>query len=107
MTTCRWGVAMGVLGAVMALTGCARSPETTRSVPYLRAHPKALQTLVRWCTADPGHLERLPACINARQAALLNGIGSFQKLPPMAFPALPGRDRAVVHGSAKPTASKR
>ena len=107
MKTSRLGLAMGLLGAVMAVTGCARSPEATRSVPYLRAHPKALQTLVRWCTADPGHLEQLPACINARQAALLNGIGSFQKLPPMAFPSIPGRDRPTAHGSENPTASKR
>ena len=107
MKTSRWGVAIGVFVAVMAVTGCARSPEATRSVPYLRAHPKALQTLVRWCTADPGHLEHLPACINARQAALLNGIGSFQKLPPMAFPPLPGRDRPTARGSANSTASKR
>ena len=84
-------VVMGVVVAVVtAMAGCARSPDAARSVPYLRAHPKVLQTLVRWCTADPGHLENVPACVNAREASLLNGIGSFSGLPPMAFPAGPG-----------------
>lgn len=100
------GAGMVAFVAVMAVTGCARSPQAARSVPYLRAHPKVLQTLVRWCTADPGHLEHLPACINARQAALLSGIGSFQKLPPMAFPPLPGRDRLTARRSANAAASK-
>lgn len=80
----------GVLWAVMTMAGCARSPGAARSVPYLRTHPHALAVLMRGCTADPGHLENLPACVNARQAALLNGIGSFRKLPPLAFPAVPG-----------------
>jgi hypothetical protein len=83
----RIGVA---LWAVVAMAGCARSPQAARSVPYLRAHPQALQTLVRWCTADPGLLEHRPVCVNAREAALLKGIGSFRKLAPMAFPAVPG-----------------
>ena len=82
---------MGIaLLAMVAIAGCARSPHAARSVPYLRAHPQVLQTLVRWCTADPGHLENRPACVNAREASLLNGIGSFSALPPMAFPAVPG-----------------
>ncbi len=78
------------LAVVVATAGCARSPDAARSVPYLRAHPKVLQTLVRWCTADPGHLENVPASVNAREASLLNGIGSFSGLTPMAFPAVPG-----------------
>ena len=82
------------LWAVVAMAGCARSPQAARSVPYLRAHPRLLTTLARWCTADPGHLENVPACVNAREASLLNGIGSFQKLPPMAFPPVPGQKPA-------------
>ena len=78
------------LWAMVTMAGCARSPETARSVPYLRAHPHALEVLTRRCAADPGHLAEAPACVNAREAALLNGIGSFRKLPPMAFPAVPG-----------------
>jgi len=76
--------------AVVAMAGCARSPHAARSVPYLRAHPHALEVLTRRCAADPGHLAEAPACVNAREAALLNGIGSFRTLPPMAFPAVPG-----------------
>ena len=93
------------LAVVVATAGCARSPDAARSVPYLRAHPQVLQTLVRWCTADPGHLENLPACVNARQAALLNGIGSFRKLPPMAFPAVPGNPPR--RGSVAPVQTQR
>ena len=90
----------GVLWAVMMMAGCARAPGAARSVPYLRAHPQALEVLTRWCTADPGHLENLPACVNAREAALLNGIGSFRKLPPLAFPAVPGNP--LRRGSVAP-----
>jgi hypothetical protein len=90
------GVVVVVVLSVAAMAGCARSPVRARSVPYLRAHPRVLATLARWCTADPGHLEKVPACVNAREASLLNGIGSFQKLPPIAFPPVPGQksDRA-------------
>lgn len=84
------GMITVALWAVVTMAGCARSPHATRSVPYLRAHPHALEVLTRWCTADPGHLAEAPACVNAREATLLNGIGSFRKLPPMAFPAVPG-----------------
>ena len=92
--------------AVLAMAGCARSPQAARSVPYLRAHPHALEVLTRWCTADPGHLENLPACVNAREAALLTGIGSFRKLPPMAFPAVPGSP-PPRRGSVAPAQTQR
>ena len=88
------GVVVVVVLSVTAMAGCARSPVRARSVPYLQAHPPLLATLVRWCTADPGHLAKVPACVNAREASLLNGIGSFQKLPPMAFPPVPGQKPA-------------
>ena len=88
------GVVVVVVLSVATMVGCARSPVRARSVPYLRAHPRLLATLARWCTADPGHLEHVPACVNAREASLLNGIGSFQKLPPMAFPPVPGQKPA-------------
>ena len=93
------------LWAVVAMAGCARSPQAARSVPFLQAHPHALAVLMRGCTADPGHLENLPACVNAREAALLNGIGSFRKLPPMAFPAVPGN--SPRRGSVAPVQTQR
>ena len=95
------GVVVVVVLSVAAMAGCARSPARARSVPYLRAHPRLLATLVRWCTADPGHLAKVPACVNAREASLLNGIGSFQKLPPMAFPPVPGQKPARAQASAQ------
>lgn len=93
------------LWAALTMAGCVRSPAAARSVPYLRAHPHALEVLMRGCTADPGHLENLPACVNARQAALLNRIGSFRKLPPLAFPAVPGSPPR--RGSVAPVQTQR
>ena len=101
------GVGVVVVLSVAAIAGCARSPLQARSVPYLRAHPQALATLVRWCTADPGHLENVPACVNAREASLLNGIGSFQRLPAMAFPPVPGQTPARAAVSHLPASGSR
>ena len=102
-----WAV-MGVALVVgVATAGCARAPVAARSVPYLRAHPKVLQALVRRCAADPGHLENVPACMNAREAALLNGIGSFRRLRPLAFPPIPNRDLASRGDVVKPAAPMR
>ena len=91
----------------VAIAGCARAPVAARSVPYLRAHPKVLQALVRRCAADPGHLEKVPACVNAREAALLNGIGSFRRLRPLVFPPILNRELASRGGVAKPAAPMR
>ena len=100
-----WQIAVA-LWAMAAMAGCARAPVAARSVPYLREHPRVLQTLVRWCSADPGHLANVPTCVNAREAALLNGIGTFRKLPPMAFPPVPGNS-LPQHGSAIPAQTQR
>lgn len=91
MTGERRGRIAVVIWVVMMTAGCARAPQAAQSVPYLRAHPQALQVLTRWCAADPGHLQALPVCVNARQAALLNGFGTFRNLPPLPFPAVPGK----------------
>ena len=101
------GVEVVAVLSVAAIAGCARSPVQARSVPYLRAHPQALATLVRWCTTDPGQLENVPACVNAREASLLNGIGSFQRLPAMAFPPVPGQTPARAAASHLPASGSR
>lgn len=41
------------------------------------------------CANDPGSLADHPDCVNAREAAPLDGIGSIRDLPPLGLPTNP------------------
>jgi len=69
---------------ICVVTSCSRGPEDTpQTVDYYRTHAKDRQRLLAQCANDPGRLGNKPACINAQQAEILEGIGSTEKLPPM------------------------
>ncbi len=85
-STCeRFVIALGTcLTISLAISSCSRGPEeTVQTVDYYRAHPEERQKLLAQCTNDPGRLGDKPACINAKQAEGLEGIGSMRSLPPM------------------------
>jgi hypothetical protein len=73
------------LGIVVTISSaaCAPSPEPHQTVEYYRANREARETKVAECANDPGALGKTPDCINAKQAAQVEGIGSLRDLPPM------------------------
>ncbi len=82
----RVGRGLGVLG----LVACApSSPASIRTVDYYRAHsPERAAELAR-CGNDPGELAATVSCVNAREAARIDGTGSLRSLPPMGLPNSP------------------
>jgi hypothetical protein len=95
---------VALAAAAVHLAGCARDPEPPRSVSYYRAHADERTAAVARCADDPGQLGREPDCINARRAAAIEDIGSFDKLPPMGLtPNAPQtRDPDDPHSRVRP-----
>lgn len=75
-----WRVA--TLLVAIGLTACSPSP-SQYSVDYYQAHPAEREAKVAQCANDPGALRDEPRCINARQAGVIEGIGSVRNLPPI------------------------
>jgi len=79
-----------IVVTLSAVTACAPVPNHAQhSVDYYRRHTTVLQVTLARCTNDPGSLGRTPDCINARQAARIEGIGSLESLPPMGLSVKP------------------
>jgi hypothetical protein len=83
----RASVAVAVLIGLGVMPGCSRSPEApARTVEYYRAHGEEREAMLAKCGNDPGTLGRAPNCVNAREAARREGIGSLRDLPPLDLP---------------------
>jgi hypothetical protein len=79
----RWPVLVGFV----LVEGCTRAPEeAVRTVEYYRAHDAEREDMLATCGNDPGTLSRAPNCVNAREAARREGIGSLRDLPPLGLP---------------------
>ena len=75
----------------LLLAGCNRSlDDTGLTVEYFRAHAVERQATLRECANDPGTLRKSPVCVNAREAARIEDVGSLRDLPPMGLSATPG-----------------
>jgi len=85
----RFGLWLTAALSLMA-AGCAPSAGPVRTVSYFQAHPKEREALFKRCADDPGTLGKTPNCVNAERAEEIAGIGSFEHLPPMQFPPVPG-----------------
>jgi hypothetical protein len=82
-------LASGVLAA------CARSgSDSAFTVDYYRSHASEREATVRACENDSGELRDAPRCVNAREAARLEGVGSLKQLPPMGLPTSPSALRS-------------
>jgi len=59
---------------IVSLAGC----KGTHDVAWWKAHPNELKQQLAKCDSDPGELEHVPNCVNAKkaQADLLLGTGS-------------------------------
>lgn len=88
--------------AILTLSSCTfERPEERRTVEYYRAHPQEREARILECKNDPGGLAHTPNCVNARQAARLEGPRSFRDLPPMGL--LPPDDKARADGASVDT----
>ena len=75
--------------ATLVLGACGTPDETHLTVEYYRAHAAERQRMVQSCANDPGNLKSTRACINAREAARIEDVGSLRDLAPMGLPANP------------------
>lgn len=71
----------------MGTAACAPSPDSSGfTVEYYREHAAERDAQLAACANDPGGLGDSRACINAREAARIEGIGSLKDLPPLGLP---------------------
>jgi hypothetical protein len=74
------------LGIVVTIgtAACAPPPEPThQTVEYYQANREAREAKVAECANDPGGLGKTPDCINAKQAAAIEGLGSLRDMKPL------------------------
>jgi hypothetical protein len=74
----------GIALVAVAGAACAPQPEQARhTVQAYRADDGLRKAQMDRCKNDPGTLGRTPDCVNAREAARIEDIGSFRDLPPL------------------------
>lgn len=78
---------LGIVVTVGAAVSCAPAPDRANTVTYYREHAEERDAILKRCADDPGALRDQPDCVNALQAARLEGIGSQRELPPLKLPA--------------------
>src|SRR5687767_13945569 len=78
---------LGIVVTVGAAVSCAPAPDPGNTVTYYREHAEERDAALKRCADDPGSLRHQPDCVNAREAARLEGVGSLRELPPMELPA--------------------
>jgi hypothetical protein len=73
-----------LVAAVLCACACSRAPEeAAHTVDYYRAHASEREVALRACSNDPGNQSKTASCVNAREAARIEGVGSVRSLPPM------------------------
>jgi hypothetical protein len=78
---------LGIVVTLSALTACAPAPDRARfTVDYYRTHAQVRNSTVAQCANDPASLSQTPDCVNALEAARIEGVGSLKTLPPMGLP---------------------
>jgi len=71
---------------------CAPAPPPAEyDVAYFRQHASERDRQLAVCANNPGSLGNHPDCINAREAARIEGVGSLQALPTMELPVPPAK----------------
>jgi hypothetical protein len=92
-----------IMLAVLTLAACSRTPGGggTLTVDYYRAHAVERAATLRTCANDPGDLRDSPNCVNAREAARVEDVGSLRSLPPMGLPAGQSGNQSTDRGASK------
>lgn len=78
------GRMMGGIAVSLMLSACG--PGTVEPVPtvdYYRAHAEEREAQIKKCANSPGTDAQIPACVNAKAAARIEGIGRLRDLPPL------------------------
>lgn len=74
---------------LIAMAACNRgTSDAALTVDYYRSHSVEREAMLRTCANDPGTLRNSPTCVNAREAARIEGIGSLKQLAPMGLPGV-------------------
>jgi hypothetical protein len=95
----RWCLGIAV---TIGSAACAPSPDPMhQTVDYYVENREARQARLAECANDPGALGQTPDCINARQAAALESIGSLRDLPPMQLPTPPRQSDSTHSNDAR------
>ena len=92
-----------ILLAFLALAACNRTPGGggTVTVDYYLAHAAERAATLSTCANDPGDLRDSPNCLNAREAARVEDVGSLRSLPPMRLPAGQSGNQSTGRGASK------
>ncbi len=81
---------LGAVVTLSAVTACAPAPDRAHfSVDYYRSHAPLRLQMLDQCANDPGEKGREADCVNAREAARIEGVGSLRSLPPLGLPTAP------------------
>lgn len=85
-------ICLEIAVTLSALAGCAPAPDqTAHTVDYYRQHAQERAQVLARCGNDPGATAGQSECVNAREAARVEGIGSLRSLPPLGLPTGSGR----------------
>jgi hypothetical protein len=83
-------IRLGIVVTSCAVVACAPAPDRAlHDVGYYRQHTYERNREVYVCANDTGSLGKQPDCVNAREAARIEGIGSLHSLTPMDLPVPP------------------
>lgn len=74
---------LGIVVTVSAAVSCAPVPDQERTVAYYREHAAEREAQLRKCVDNAGAIGDRADCVNAKQAARVEGIGSQRELPPL------------------------
>ena len=77
---------LGIVVTVGAAVSCAPAPDPANTVTFYREHAEERDAALKRCADDPGSLGHKPDCVNAREAARLEGVGSLRDLRPLDLP---------------------
>ena len=78
---------LGIVVTVSAAVSCAPAPDQAKTVTYYREHATERDAQLKRCLDDPGSMGSQSDCVNAREAARREGIGSQRNLPPLNLPS--------------------
>jgi hypothetical protein len=78
---------LGLVITFASAAGCAPAPDlASHTVDEYRHDAKLRATTFARCAKDPVSRDLKPDCLNAREAARLEGVGSLRDLEPLELP---------------------
>lgn len=84
--TARRTLSMMGIAVTLVLLACSREPQVpkaTYTVDEYLAKPDIMAAKLHECANNPGELRNDPDCVNVKEAAKRQGVGSYDQLPPV------------------------